>query len=83
VRNVNKKLAVSGLSGLTSRGSDSLITSNVKVRFMNNKRFNADQIKVVTRTAPCIDGIVNMTSARHRITSNTNGVQRVVNCSNT
>jgi len=81
VRNVNNELAVSGLSGLTSRGSDSLITSNVKVRFMNNKRFNADQIKVVTENGTVyLMGIVkhDEAAAATEITSNTSGVQRVV-----
>lgn len=81
VRNVNNELAVAGLSGLTSRGSDSLITSNVKLRFMNNKRFNADHIKVVTENGTVyLMGIVKHDEAAGatEIASTTSGVQRVV-----
>lgn len=81
VRNVNNELAVAGLSGLTSRGSDSLITSSVKLRFMNNKRFNADHIKVVTENGTVyLMGIVkhDEAAAATEIASTTSGVQRVV-----
>lgn len=81
VRNVNNELVVAGLSGLTSRGSDSLITSSVKLRFMNNKRFNADHIKVVTENGTVyLMGIVKRdeAAAATEIASTTSGVQRVV-----
>ncbi len=81
VRNVNNELAVAGLSGLTSRANDSLTTSNVKLRFMNEKRFNADHIKVVTeRGTVYLMGIVkhNEAAAASDVASNSSGVQRVV-----
>jgi len=48
---------------------------------MNNKRFNADQIKVVTENGTVyLMGIVkhDEAAAATEITSNTSGVQRVV-----
>lgn len=48
VRNVYNELVVSPNSSLSSRASDSLISSNVKMRFAPDKRFYASDIKVVT-----------------------------------
>ncbi len=81
VRNLNNELIVSGLSSLTSRGSDSLITSDVKLRFVNDKRINADHIKVVTENSTVfLMGIVKRAEAdaATEVTSTTGGVQRVV-----
>ena len=81
VRNVNNELAISGTSSLTSRGSDSLITSNVKLRFMNDKRFNAEHVKVITENGTVyLMGIVKHAEAEAATedASTTNGVQRVV-----
>ena len=39
---------MAGPSSLTARGNDSLITSNVKARMVNNKQFSVNHIKVVT-----------------------------------
>lgn len=81
VRDVNNELAVSNISSLASRSNDGLITSNVKLRFMNNKHFNADHIKVVTENGTVyLMGIVNRAEADAAtdVTSTTQGVQRVV-----
>ncbi|MDD2914187.1 MAG: BON domain-containing protein [Gallionella sp.] len=81
VRNINNELVVSGTSSLTSRGSDSLVTSNVKLRFMNEKRFNAEHIKVVTENGTVfLMGIVKRAEAdaATEVTRTTSGVQRVV-----
>lgn len=81
VRNVNNELVVSGISSLTSRGSDSLVTSNVKLRFMNNERFNVHHIKVVTENGKVfLMGIVTHAEAdaATEIASTTSGVQNVV-----
>ncbi|HYR05388.1 MAG TPA: BON domain-containing protein [Gallionella sp.] len=81
VRNVSNELVVSGPSSLTSRSSDSLITSDVKLRFMQDKRFNADHVKVVTENGTVfLMGIVKRAEAdaATEITSTTSGVQRVV-----
>jgi len=81
VRNVNNELAISGPSSLTSRGSDSMITANVKLRFMNDERFHADHVKVVTENGTVfLMGIVKHAEAdaAAAVTSTTSGVQRVV-----
>lgn len=81
VRNVNNELVVAGLSSFTSRGSDSLVTSNVKLRFVNNKRFDANHVKVVTENGKVfLMGIVKHAEAdaATEIASTTGGVQHVV-----
>lgn len=81
VRNVNNELAVSGVSSLTARSSDSLITSDVKLRFVQDKRFNADHVKVVTENGTVfLMGIVKHAEANAatEVASTTGGVQRVV-----
>lgn len=81
VRNVNNELVVSGVSSLTSRSSDTLITSDVKLRFMQDKRFDAGHVKVVTENGSVfLMGIVYRAEAdaATEIASTTGGVQRVV-----
>ena len=81
VRNLNNELVVSGLSSLTSRSSDSLVTSDIKLRFMRDKRFKADQVKVITENSTVfLMGIVKHAEAdaATEVTSTTGGVQRVV-----
>ena len=81
VRNINNELTVSGTSSLTTRGSDSLVTSNVKLRFVNDKRFSADHVKVITENGTVfLMGIVKHAEAdaATEVASTTGGVQRVV-----
>jgi len=81
VRNVNNELVVSGVSSLTTRSSDSLVTSDVKLRFMQDKRFEANHVKVVTENGTVfLLGIVKRAEAEAatEIASTTGGVQRVV-----
>ena len=81
VRNVNNELVVSGVSSLTTRSSDTLVTSDVKFRFMQDKRFEANFVKVVTENGTVfLMGIVKRAEAdaATEIASTTGGVQRVV-----
>lgn len=81
VREVNNELVISATSSLASRSNDSLITSNVKLRYVNIGHFNADHIKVVTEQGTVyLLGLVNRAEADAAadITSTTQGVQRVV-----
>jgi osmotically-inducible protein OsmY len=81
VHDVTNDLAVSNISSLVSRSNDVLITSDVKLRFVNDKRFNADHIKVVTENGTVyLLGIVSRVEADAAtdVTSTTKGVQRVV-----
>jgi osmotically-inducible protein OsmY len=82
VRSVINELMLSGTSSLTSRSSDTLITSDVKFRFLNNKKaFQPDHIKVVTENGTVyLMGLVyhKEADAAAEIASTTSGVQRVV-----
>jgi osmotically-inducible protein OsmY len=81
VRNVNNDLVVSNISSLASRSNDGLITSNVKLRFINDKRFNADHIKVVTENGTVyLMGIVKHAEgeAATDVASGTKGVQSII-----
>ena len=81
VKAVSNELAVSGLSGIASRSSDSVITGDVKLRFLNNKIFQADHVKVITENGTVfLMGLVyhKEAEAATEIASTTSGVQRVV-----
>jgi osmotically-inducible protein OsmY len=84
IQNVGKiynELAVAGLSSLPSRSNDALITSNVKLRFVSDKRFSANSVKVVTESNTVyLMGIVNRAEAlaASEVASGSRGVQRVV-----
>ena len=81
VKAVSNELVVSGLTGITSRSSDSIITGDVKMRFLNNKAFQADHVKVVTENGTVfLMGLVyrKEAEAATEIASTTSGVRRVV-----
>ena len=81
VRSVNNELIISPNSTLLSRSNDSLITSNVKVRFMNSKSFNPDHVKVITEAGTVfLLGIVKRAEAdaAAEMASTTSGVKSVV-----
>jgi osmotically-inducible protein OsmY len=81
VRSINNELTVSGSTSMTTRSSDSMITSNVKLRFMGEKRFNAEHVKVITENGTVfLMGLVKRAAAEAatEIASTTSGVQRVV-----
>ena len=82
VKAVSNELAISGNSSISSRANDTLITSNVKLRFLDNKNtFNADQVKVVTEDGTVyLMGLVfhKEADAAAQIASTTSGVQKVV-----
>jgi len=81
VRNITNELVVSGVSSLTARSSDSFVTSDVKLRFMSDKRFNAEHVKVVTENGTVfLIGLVYRAEANAatEVASTTGGVQRVV-----
>jgi osmotically-inducible protein OsmY len=81
VKNVTNELVVGGNSSYASRGSDTFITTSVKTRFLNNKTFSANHIKVVTEAGTVfLMGIVTKEEgdAAAEIARNTSGVSRVV-----
>ena len=81
VKSVVNELVVAGNSSMTSRGNDSLITSNVKTRMVGNGKFSTNHVKVVTEAgAVFLMGIVTQAEgeAAVEITRSTSGVSRVV-----
>lgn len=81
VKAVSNELALSGTTGITSRSGDSIITADVKLRFLNNKAFQADHVKVITENgAVFLMGLVyrKEAAAAAEIASTTGGVLRVV-----
>ncbi|MDR2014741.1 MAG: BON domain-containing protein [Azoarcus sp.] len=81
VRAVVNELVVAPASGLASRGNDSAITANVKARFLPNKVFSANRVKVVTEAGTVfLLGIVTLAEADHavEIARTSKGVDKVV-----
>ena len=81
VRSVANELEIAGLSSLTSRTNDSLITSKVKLRYLDSKRFNILHVKVLTEAgAVYLMGIVTEDEAGDavEIARTTAGVRKVV-----
>jgi osmotically-inducible protein OsmY len=84
IQNVGKiynELVIAGNSSLTSRSNDALITTNVKARFVGDKRFSANSFKVVTENGTVyLMGIVNRAEANAAgsVASGSSGVSRVV-----
>lgn len=81
ITKIHNELAIAGNSSLAARSNDTLITSNVKLRFLNDKRFSASSIKVVTEhNIVYLMGIVNHQEAQAaaEVASGSQGVSSVV-----
>ncbi len=81
VKNVTNELVVGGNSSLTARSNDTLITTNVKARFLGAKGFSSNHVKVVTEAATVfLLGIVTKeeADAATEVARTTSGVSRVV-----
>lgn len=81
VRSIVNELAVLGVSSLTQRSSDTLITGRVKAAMVDARDLSANAVKVVTtRGTVYLMGRVTQREADRatEITRNTQGVQRVV-----
>ncbi|HZW87341.1 MAG TPA: BON domain-containing protein [Gallionella sp.] len=81
VRNVNNELAVSGLSSLTSRSSDALVTSDIKLHYVGKENFDSGRVKIVTENGTVyLMGLVSHEEGKiaSDIASSTSGVLRVV-----
>ena len=81
VRGVYNELTVSGVSSYTVRSNDSLITSKVKTRFLDSRKFNGIHVKVVTENSVVyLMGLVKREEANDatEIARTTSGVQKVV-----
>ena len=81
VKEVTNELQVAGASSIASRGNDSIVTSNVKARMVNNGRFSPQHVKVLTEAGTVyLMGLVTPQEgdAAVEIARNTSGVVRVV-----
>jgi osmotically-inducible protein OsmY len=81
VKEVVNELQVAGNSSYASRSNDTLVTSNVKTRMVNNPKFNVLHIKVITEAGNVyLMGLVTPEEgdAAVEIARNTSGVSRVV-----
>lgn len=81
VRGVINEVVVAPSSSLTARGNDTLITSNVKARFVDAQRFSAHNVKVVTEAnVVFLLGIVTRpeADAAAEIARTSQGVRKVV-----
>lgn len=81
VRAIYNELTIGESSSLTSRSNDTLITSNVKLRFVDDNRFSANNVKVVTEYGTVfLMGIVSRAEADAAadVASGSKGVARVV-----
>ena len=81
VTGVANELVIGGNASLTSRGNDSLITTNVKARMVGNGKFSPNHVKVVTEAgAVFLMGLVTQAEgdAAVEIARSTSGVSRVV-----
>jgi osmotically-inducible protein OsmY len=81
VRTVQNDMVIGPVADLGARSNDTYITSKVKVRFVEENRFNVIYVKVVTeRSVVYLMGIVSREegAAAAQIASTTSGVARVV-----
>ena len=81
VRTLSNELVIGRLSSLPARTGDTVITSNVKTRFLGAKNFNAVHVKVVTEAGVVyLLGMVTEVEANAatEIARTTDGVKKVV-----
>jgi osmotically-inducible protein OsmY len=81
VLGVTNDLQIAGRSSATSRSNDTLITTNVKTRFLNSDKFNGIHVKVVTEAAVVyLLGVVTEQEATDAVelARTTGGVRKVV-----
>lgn len=81
VRKIYNEIAVAGHTSLASRSNDALITSTVKARFLAERKFQINHVKIVTENKVVyLLGMVIRQEADNaaRIASSTAGVGKVV-----
>ncbi|MBP6095619.1 MAG: BON domain-containing protein [Methyloversatilis sp.] len=81
VRGVSNETEIAGVSSLTQRSSDALITSKVKARLLDAQRVSANHVKVVTEMGKVfLMGLLTETEAKaaKEIAAATGGVSKVV-----
>jgi osmotically-inducible protein OsmY len=81
VRNIQNEIVVVGISSMTSRASDALLTSRVKGRLAQNKDVGAAHVKVLSESGTVfLMGLVTRAEAESasQTAATTGGAQRVV-----
>lgn len=81
VRKIFNEIAITGNTSLSSRSNDTLITSKVKARFLTERKFQINHVKVVTENEVVyLLGVVTRQEADSAayIASTTQGVKKVV-----
>ena len=81
VKSISNELAIAGPSSLGGRSNDAYLTSKVKARFVDAKKFSAHHVKVVTEAGVTfLLGLVTQAEADAAadIARTTGGVQKVV-----
>ncbi|MCB1939857.1 MAG: BON domain-containing protein [Rhodocyclaceae bacterium] len=81
IRGITNDVQVAGHSSLTSRSNDTLITSKIKARMIDDDRVQAHLIKVVTEASTVyLMGLVTQTEANDatQVARTTSGVKKVV-----
>ena len=81
VKNVTNELTVGGKSSLAARSNDTLITTNVKTRFLGAKDFSSNHVKIVTEASVVyLMGIVTKqeADAATEVARTTSGFSRVI-----
>ena len=81
VRKIFNEIAVGGNTSLTSRSNDTMITSKVKTRFLTERKFQINHVKIVTENEVVyLLGVVTQQEADNaaQIASSTAGVKKVV-----
>ena len=81
VKAISNELVMGEPSALSARSNDSYITSKVKARFLDYKRFNANHVKVVTEAGVVfLMGLVTLdeSNAAVEIARTTGGVKKVI-----
>jgi len=81
VRGVYNEIQVAGNSAFSARASDTYLTSKVKARFIDARKFNAIHVKVVTEAGTVyLLGLVTRQESNDatELARTTGGVQRVV-----
>lgn len=81
VREIQNELVVGGVTTFAARTNDGYITAKVKTRFLEDKRFNAHHVKVVTEAGTVfLMGLVKREEgdAAAELAARTGGVTKVV-----
>ena len=81
VRKIYNEIAVAGNTSLASRSNDALLTSKLKARFLAERKFQINHVKIVTENEVVyLLGVVTQQEAENaaQIASSTSGVKKVV-----